>query len=222
MPPRAALRRGKWAVERMIGYGCSPGLDRAIARLGSRAGLGGHAGWRHRRFASRALPIRFLSRLVLEHARRRSVTFPSAARAFTTGVVDHDAASAMSPVGTTANSLAPSAQPPLISVWRRARGGHARRPAHRPGFIINILSAGRKPCRAFAGPARTGSWRRPIGSPRGLVILEGTLAHLECERYAEFEAGDHTIFVGRVVEGEVAEGRPLIYYRGGYTELGRP
>jgi len=125
----------------------------------------------------------------------------------------------------TANSLASvSLQPPLISVCVEHEADMRSALLTAPAFIINILSAGQEAVsRRFAGlheDRLDGVGYRL--SPRGLVILEGTLAHLECDRYAEFEAGDHTIFVGRVVEGDTAEGRPLIYYRGGYTELGRP
>ena len=58
-----------------------------------------------------------------------------------------------------------------------------------------------------------------LESPRGLILLDGALAHLECERVATYEAGDHTILVGRVVAGAVTDGRPLCYFRGGYASL---
>ncbi len=61
-----------------------------------------------------------------------------------------------------------------------------------------------------------------IGFPpdaSGRIVLDGTLAHLSCERVAAVPAGDHTIFIGRVVAGAAAEhGRPLLYYRGGYAD----
>ena len=56
-------------------------------------------------------------------------------------------------------------------------------------------------------------------SPRGLVLLDGALAHLEVERETCHEAGDHTIVIGRVVGGAAHEGRPLCYFRGGYAAL---
>jgi flavin reductase (DIM6/NTAB) family NADH-FMN oxidoreductase RutF len=56
-------------------------------------------------------------------------------------------------------------------------------------------------------------------SPRGLVLLDGALAHIECQRFELHEAGEHTIVIGRVVSGTTSEGRPLLYYRGGYAAL---
>jgi len=33
------------------------------------------------------------------------------------------------------------------------------------------------------------------------------------------EAGDHTMYLGLVTGGSVTDGRPLLYYRGGYANL---
>ena len=50
---------------------------------------------------------------------------------------------------------------------------------------------------------------------------DGVVATILCVPHSRFEAGDHTIFVGRVIGGSVAPGpeRPLLYYRGGYVTL---
>lgn len=53
----------------------------------------------------------------------------------------------------------------------------------------------------------------------GAPILDAALAWIDCRVQAEHEGGDHTIFVGEVVAGDAREGRPLIYYRGGYGRL---
>jgi flavin reductase (DIM6/NTAB) family NADH-FMN oxidoreductase RutF len=57
-------------------------------------------------------------------------------------------------------------------------------------------------------------------SPEGLVLLDGALAHIECDRFACYPGGDHTIIIGRVIGGSTGDGRPLLYYRGGYGSLG--
>jgi flavin reductase (DIM6/NTAB) family NADH-FMN oxidoreductase RutF len=56
-------------------------------------------------------------------------------------------------------------------------------------------------------------------NPDGLILLGGALAHIECQRYAEYPGGDHTIVVGKVVGGSTSKGRPLLYYRGGYAAI---
>jgi flavin reductase (DIM6/NTAB) family NADH-FMN oxidoreductase RutF len=61
-----------------------------------------------------------------------------------------------------------------------------------------------------------------VGYARGessVVLLDDALAHLECKRLEHYDAGDHTIYVGEVERAEAMAGRPLLYYRGGYTQL---
>jgi len=51
----------------------------------------------------------------------------------------------------------------------------------------------------------------------GALLLEGVLARIECTIEAVSEVGDHWWVVGRVQDLEVLhEGRPLVFYRGGY------
>ena len=58
-----------------------------------------------------------------------------------------------------------------------------------------------------------------VESNDGHILLAGTLAHIECERYADFPLGDHTLFVGRVTGGAASAGEPLLYYCGAYRTL---
>ena len=54
----------------------------------------------------------------------------------------------------------------------------------------------------------------------GCPIIDGCLAYLDCRVTAAYPGGDHTIFLGEVEEiGVQGTGRPLIFYRGGYTSL---
>ena len=55
----------------------------------------------------------------------------------------------------------------------------------------------------------------------GAALLNDALAHVECRVYARHPAGDHMIVVGEVEIAMVHDARPLIYYRGGYTQLER-
>lgn len=56
---------------------------------------------------------------------------------------------------------------------------------------------------------------------RGVALLDDALVHLECNVVARHEAGDHTIIVCAVERAEAFDGRPLLYYRGGYAQLER-
>ena len=55
----------------------------------------------------------------------------------------------------------------------------------------------------------------------GVVLLSDALAHMECLRIAQHEAGDHTLFIGEVERATARDARPLLYYRGGYAQLER-
>ena len=55
----------------------------------------------------------------------------------------------------------------------------------------------------------------------GVALVDEALVHLECDVHARHEAGDHTIVVCAVERAAAHDGRPLLYYRGGYAQLER-
>jgi flavin reductase (DIM6/NTAB) family NADH-FMN oxidoreductase RutF len=55
----------------------------------------------------------------------------------------------------------------------------------------------------------------------GAVLLDDALAHIECRVVQHLSAGDHTIFLAEVERAAPKDGRPLLYYRGGYAQLER-
>ena len=55
----------------------------------------------------------------------------------------------------------------------------------------------------------------------GVVLLNDALGHLECQRVAWHEAGDHAICVGEVLRARNGDGQPLLYYRGVYSLMDR-
>jgi flavin reductase (DIM6/NTAB) family NADH-FMN oxidoreductase RutF len=126
------------------------------------------------------------------------------------------------PIGMTANSFASvSLHPPLVSVAvdHAASAHEALTRATR--WTINILEANQEALsRRFAATGQDRfdgvGWQR---GPHEALLLDGVLAHLVCSRHATVEAGDHTILIGHVVDGDAADhGRPLLYYRGGYAD----
>jgi flavin reductase (DIM6/NTAB) family NADH-FMN oxidoreductase RutF len=126
------------------------------------------------------------------------------------------------PIGMTASSVASvSLDPPLVlvSVDRRHEMHSALEAASQ--FVLNVLAADQETLsRRFAGdePNRF----RGVGfhpNKQGIAVLDGVLAHIECEKQTAIPAGDHTVFLGLVVGGSVTDRRPLLYYRGGYAGL---
>ncbi len=48
----------------------------------------------------------------------------------------------------------------------------------------------------------------------GQPVLHNTLLSLECREWAEYPGGDHTIFVGEVVNINASEGAPAAFFNG--------
>ncbi|MGI9076349.1 MAG: flavin reductase family protein [Gemmatimonadaceae bacterium] len=90
-------------------------------------------------------------------------------------------------------------------------------------FAVNILASGQESIsRRFA--ERIKDRFDGIGFGRGVSgapLLHGTLAHVECTLKKRLNGGDHSIFIGEVVDAEARADRPLLYYRGGYAQLER-
>ena len=54
----------------------------------------------------------------------------------------------------------------------------------------------------------------------GAPIVDGSLAYLDCRIVGRYPGGDHTIFVGEVVDaGRLDGGDPLVFYEGRYSGL---
>ena len=54
----------------------------------------------------------------------------------------------------------------------------------------------------------------------GPPLLEGAVGWLECRVWAEYDVGDHTLFVGEVLRAERDESkRPLVYIESSYRPL---
>ncbi len=127
-------------------------------------------------------------------------------------------------IGMTMSSFnSVSVDPPLVlfSVDRRAYSLDAMLVAS--GFAVNVLSRDQEWLSDRFARALGDKWssvEHTIGHEEA-PLLSGALAHFECEPYANYEGGDHIIFVVRVlrysVRGDPAQ--PLIFFRGRYRDL---
>jgi flavin reductase (DIM6/NTAB) family NADH-FMN oxidoreductase RutF len=53
----------------------------------------------------------------------------------------------------------------------------------------------------------------------GMPLIDGAICTLECRVHSELPGGDHTIFVGEVLDSSTSDGAPLVYYRSSYREI---
>ncbi len=90
-------------------------------------------------------------------------------------------------------------------------------------FVVNILCEDQEAlARRFSGtdPNRFDG----VGYTRGqtgLAVLDDVLGFVECRVTATQEGGDHDVFFGEVEFAGASDGKPLLYYRGGYAQLER-
>ncbi len=134
------------------------------------------------------------------------------------------------PWGTTVNSFTGiSLDPPLVMVAiGRERSIHPIIERTRR-FGVNILGEDSQQISdCFAGapsPLPRSAFCNAAYSlgEAGLPVLDAAVAHLACEVERVIEAGDHTIYLGLVVEAGCRDevGWPLLYFRRRYLRIER-
>ncbi len=142
---------------------------------------------------------------------------------FASGVTVVTAVTDGGPIGFTCQSFSSlSLDPPLVvfAPGRSSRTWPQLRAIGR--FCINVLAEGqdavsqnfaRSGVDKFAGVP----WRpSALGSP----VLDDVVAWIDAELWAEYDGGDHTLAVARVLDlGADERRRPLLYHRGAYGLL---
>lgn len=143
-------------------------------------------------------------------------TFASGVTVVTTRADDH-------PHGLTVSAFCSvSLDPPLVLICigndTRSRAALDTSEA----FTVNVLSSEQQHLSERFARSQLSMEKRLEDvtyrtTPNGGLRFEGSLAWLECEHADRHESGDHTIYVGEVVGGEVTDGAdPLIYHEGEY------
>lgn len=116
-----------------------------------------------------------------------------------------------------------SLQPPLVLLCVDHEASMHDLLLKHPRFGISILSSSQEAySRRFAADeSNRFDGIAYVRGDSGVVLLEDALAHLECAVREHHDAGDHTLFIAEVERAEARQGRPLLYYRGGYAQLER-
>ena len=121
------------------------------------------------------------------------------------------------PYGLTVNSFnSVSLSPPLILWSLDKRNDKLSLFSEAEGFAVNIMSSAQLAlCQKFAAAENDRfencDW---CFGPFGQPILGNALASLECKPWAEYDGGDHTIFVGKVMSITQTDGKAADFYKG--------
>ena len=144
---------------------------------------------------------------------------------FASGVTVVTAVTGDGPIGFTCQSFSSlSLEPPLVvfAPSRTSRTWPQLRAIGR--FCINVLAEGQddvsqKFARSSADKFADVRW---TPSAHGAPVLDGVVAWIDGELWAEYDGGDHTIVVARVLDlGANPDRRPLLFHRGSYGLLQR-
>jgi len=139
---------------------------------------------------------------------------------FATGITIITTVDEDGPVGFTCQSfMSLSMDPPLVGFSPSRTSATWPRIEKTEHFCVNILSDRQEDvCRVFATKSQDKfsgvGWRR---GRTGAPVLHEVLGWIEASIQTVHDAGDHLLVVGRVLDlGMGQEGRPLLFYRGGY------
>jgi len=128
-----------------------------------------------------------------------------------------------SPVGLTANSFSSlSLDPPLVLWSLRSQSSQMAAFSQAQHFAINVLAEAQvELSRRFSSSTldrfTEGAWAPGIG---GAPVLSACVAVFECETASQQPAGDHVLFIGRVLAVLEAQLPPLVFQAGHYRLLG--
>ncbi|MBT3604783.1 MAG: flavin reductase family protein [Candidatus Latescibacteria bacterium] len=126
--------------------------------------------------------------------------------------------------GMTANAvMSLSLDPPLVVVSVDKTATMHEALVDGQCYAINILARNQEHLsNQFATPGpKDFSGLDVSDGASGAPILGGTLGYLDCKLVNRLPAGDHDMFVGEVLTGQLDEGEPLVYFGGGYRSLGQ-
>ena len=151
--------------------------------------------------------------------------FRAAPGRFSSGVTVITVETAVGQVhGMTASSFCSvSLRPPLVLVCVDHLAETYLHLRDRGRFGVSVLKEEQEALSEFfADPERDPDAARRLGirynlMKSGMPVLADTLATLDCVVVQVHAAGDHTIFVAEVKEVSLADGSPLLYFRGPYS-----
>jgi flavin reductase (DIM6/NTAB) family NADH-FMN oxidoreductase RutF len=149
--------------------------------------------------------------------------FRSACGAFATGItVLTTTDSHNDPVGLTVSSFCSvSLSPPSVLVCIHSTSRVIATVLAQGRFALSVLSSGQDAVAVACASSRRNrfagvSWE---WSERGLPVITGALAVLECEISDVVLSGDHHVLIARVTRADNTPGRPLIRFAGAFLNI---
>ncbi len=131
--------------------------------------------------------------------------------------------------GMTANAVTSVSLDPLLILICVDKSADTHDILARAGaFAVNILGVEQEEISRSLATKKGERATKLDGIPHhfavtGAPIITESLAYLDCLTVKQYEGGDHTIFLGEVVDAnESGEGEPLLFYGGQYGRFMKP
>lgn len=143
-------------------------------------------------------------------------TFRDAMGKFTTGVTIITTVVGEEVHGMTANAfMSVSINPKLITVSIDQKAHMHEKIRKASKFAVSVLKQDQvEASMHFAGQKEVKGIE--FNWFKGIPVIKNSLANIVCEVYDSFKAGDHTLYIGKVIELSMEDGDPLVFYEGKY------
>ena len=127
----------------------------------------------------------------------------------------------------TANWIAQASfEPPMVMLAVESDGRSIGMMRAAGVFAVSVYESGLRELAGHFGRRSKNNPDKMAGMPwepgvTGAPLLTDALGHLECRIRGELPAGDHTVFIGEVIEARVRrEGEPLLQRETGFRYYG--
>ncbi|WP_106498582.1 flavin reductase family protein [Lentibacillus sp. Marseille-P4043] len=143
--------------------------------------------------------------------------FRNAMGKFATGVTVITTKAGSEIRGMTANAfMSVSMDPKLISISIDNNAHMLEKIKQAGKFAVNILSDQQQNISMHFAGQKKEEEDIDFELIRDVPVVNGSLASIVCDLDRSFVVGDHTLFIGRVIELDLKDGHPLTFYSGKY------
>lgn len=120
-----------------------------------------------------------------------------------------------------------SLKPPLVLFCIDKSSSSVNAFLESDGFAVTILDYSQHNIAKQFASSSQNKWDgiNYVKGATGSPIILPNLSFMECEKFTDYEAGDHYIVIGKVIHLDVAKSEkknPLIYFRGAYHHSPQP
>lgn len=123
------------------------------------------------------------------------------------------------PHGATVNAFTAVSLEPALCQVTLTRASKACQYLDGAPFAVNVLAAHQLDTAwHFAGRPQepTPQWTEGAIAP----VLVGNAATISCRPWRTYDGGDHLIVIGEVMDLQISDADPLLFFAGGFRELG--